>query len=77
MKDHPNRGLPKIAVLVMDDKAIQCTTRKLSETSATLEVPNTVGIPESFDVVVDGIRRPCRAVWKSVTEIGVEFEWAI
>jgi hypothetical protein len=77
MNDHSNRLFSKIAVVVMDDKAIQCTIRKLSETSATLEVPNTVGIPENFDLVIDGIRRPCHAVWKSDTEIGVELEWAI
>jgi len=51
--------------------------KKLSETSATLEVPNTVGIPEIFDLVIDGVRRPCHAVWKSATEIEVKFEWGI
>jgi hypothetical protein len=75
MNDHSNHRVLKIAVVLMSDKAIQCTIRKFSATSATLEVPNTVGIPENFDLVVDGIRRPCHAVWKSDTEIGVEFEW--
>jgi hypothetical protein len=61
----------------MEDKAIQCTIKIISETSVTLEVPSTVGIPENFDLVIDGIRRPCHAVWKSHTEIGVELGWAI
>jgi hypothetical protein len=65
----------KVAVIVMDNKAIQCTIRKLSQTRATLEVPNTVGIPEKFSLVIDGIRRPCRAVWRSYTQIVVAFEW--
>jgi hypothetical protein len=66
----------KSAVLVMRNKAMQCTVKKVSETSAKLQVPSTVGIPESFDLVVDGIRRPCRATWTSETEIGFDFEWA-
>jgi hypothetical protein len=74
MSDH---SILKIAVLVMDEKAIQCTISKLSETGATLEVPSTVGIPENFDLVIDGIRRPCHAVWRSRTEIEVQFEWII
>jgi hypothetical protein len=74
MSDH---SILKIAVLLMDDKAIQCTISKLSETGATLEVPSTVGIPEDFDLVIDGIRRPCHAVWRSQTKIEVQFEWII
>jgi hypothetical protein len=74
MNDH---SILKVAVLVMDAKAIQCSIRKLSETGATLEVPNTVGIPENFDLVIDGIRRPCHAVSRSDTQIVVDFEWPI
>jgi hypothetical protein len=74
MTYHP---ILKIAVLVMAEKAIQCTIRALSETSATVEVPNTVGIPENFDLVIDGIRRPCHAVRRSDTQIGVDFEWTV
>ena len=74
MSDH---SILKIAVLVMDEKAIQCTIGKLSETGATLEVPSTVGVPENFDLVIDGIRRPCHAVWRSGTKIEVQFEWII
>ena len=74
MSDH---SILKIAVIVMDHKAIQCTISKLSETGATVEVPSTVGIPENFDLVIDGIRRPCHAGWMSRTEIGVEFEWTV
>jgi hypothetical protein len=71
MNDHP---ILKIAVLVMGDKAIQCTIRELSDTSATLEVPNPVSIPENFDLVIDGIRRPCHTVLKSHREILVDFD---
>ena len=74
MSDHSTL---KIAVLVTNDKAIQCTISKLSETGATLEVPSTVDIPETFDLVIDGIRRPCHAVWMSRTKIEVHFDWII
>ena len=77
MNDHSNHRVLKIAVLVLDARAIQCTITRLSETSATLEIPNTVGIPETFDLVIDGIRRSCHAVWKSGTEIEVKFERGI
>jgi len=77
MNRRSNHQVLKIAVLVMDEKAIQCMIKRLSETSATLEVPTTVGIPEIFDLVIDGVRRPCHAVWKSATEIQVKFEWGI
>jgi hypothetical protein len=61
----------------MNDKAIQCTISKLSKTGVTLEVPSTVDIPDNFDLVIDGIRRPCHAVWRSETKISVQFEWII
>ena len=55
MSDH---SILKVAVIVMDNKAIQCTIRKLYRTRATLEVPSTLGIPEKFSLVIDGIQQP-------------------
>ena len=54
---------------------IDCTVRNLSKSGARLEVPSVVGIPNSFDLSIsgDGVR-PCRVVWRSLRELGVEFQ---
>jgi hypothetical protein len=51
-----------------------CVIRNLSDTGARLEVNTVVGIPNSFDLLVEGHRRqPCRVVWRALKEIGVQF----
>jgi len=54
--------------------AIDCTVRNLSKTGAALDVTSPVGIPPQFNLVVEGIRRPCRVVWRKVKRIGITFE---
>jgi hypothetical protein len=46
--------------------AIDCVVRNLSERGACLKVESPVGIPETFDLVLEGddIVRPCRVVWQ-------------
>ena len=65
----------KSAQIILSDKApkLECSVRNLSDTGACLQVSTTYGIPMSFDVVLDGVRRPCRAVWRTDTKIGVTF----
>lgn len=53
---------------------IDCTVRNLSPKGAKLLVSSVVGIPETFDLVLDGhSRQPCRIIWRRLKEIGVEF----
>ena len=53
---------------------IDCTVRNLSNKGAKLVVSSVVGIPETFDLVLDGhSRQPCRITWRRLKEIGVEF----
>ena len=54
---------------------IDCTVRNLSSTGARLEVVSVVGIPNTFDLAVgrDGVR-PCRVAWRTLKELGVEFQ---
>ena len=53
---------------------IDCMVRNLSSTGAKLTVNSVVGIPETFDLVLDGhSRQPCRVKWRRLKEIGVEF----
>jgi len=53
---------------------IDCTLRNLSSTGAKLTVSSVVGIPDTFDLVLDGgAKQPCRIKWRRLKEIGVEF----
>jgi hypothetical protein len=65
----------KNAQIILSDKApkLDCAVRNLSNTGACLQLSTTYGIPMSFDVVLDGVRRSCRAVWRTDTKIGVTF----
>jgi PilZ domain-containing protein len=65
----------KTAHIILSDKApkLDCSVRNLSAAGACLQLSTTYGIPMSFDVVLDGVRRPCRAVWRTDTKMGVTF----
>jgi hypothetical protein len=53
---------------------IDCTVRNLSAKGAKLLVSSVVGIPDNFDLMLDGhSRQPCRVVWRTLKELGVEF----
>jgi hypothetical protein len=65
----------KTAQIILSDKApkLDCSVRNLSSAGACLQVSTTYGIPVSFDVVFDGVRHPCRAVWRTDTRLGIAF----
>lgn len=53
---------------------INCTVRNLSSQGAKLQVASVVGIPDTFDLVLEGhARQPCRVAWRSLKELGVAF----
>ena len=53
---------------------IDCTVRNLSSRGAKLQVTSVIGIPETFDLFLEGhARQPCRVAWRSLKELGVEF----
>jgi PAS domain-containing protein len=55
---------------------IDCLVCNLSPQGARLKVTNMVGIPQTFDLQIDGERnaRPCAAVWRAHNRIGVDFQ---
>ena len=54
---------------------LQCTVRNLSEAGARLRIASVVGIPDTFDLLLDdGQKFNCRVVWKTEAEMGVAFE---
>ena len=65
----------KTAQIILSDKApkLDCAVRNLSTMGACLQLSTTYGIPMSFDVVLDGVRRSCRAVWRTDAKMGVMF----
>ena len=65
----------KAAQIVLSEKApkLECAVRNLSATGACLQVSTTYGLPTNFEVVIEGVRRQCRAVWRTDTNIGVMF----
>ena len=54
---------------------IDCTVRNLTNLGAMLLVPDSLGVPETFDLMFDSVhvRRPCRVIWRTDTKLGVEF----
>jgi len=71
---HPRRAL-KSAFIDISERApkIECSVRNLSEVGAALQVSTTFGIPKHFHVVIDGMRRACRAAWRTDTKLAVRF----
>jgi diguanylate cyclase (GGDEF)-like protein len=54
---------------------LDCTIRNLSGDGACLQVESLVGVPDAFDLLIDGEHapRPCRLVWQSDHRAGVQF----
>jgi PilZ domain len=57
---------------------IDCTVSNLSDRGARLNVESYIGIPDTFDLVLDNAAvrtsvRHCRVTWRKATQIGVEF----
>jgi hypothetical protein len=74
-RSNSRKRVLKSAQIVLSDKApkLECAVRNVSDTGACLQVSTAYGLPMNFDVVIDGVRRPCRAVWRTDTNIGIIF----
>jgi PilZ domain-containing protein len=66
----------KPARLFGQTDVVGCIVRDISASGMRLALVSTAGIPETIDLSFDGARtlRPCRVVWRTPTEIGVEFK---
>jgi hypothetical protein len=54
---------------------INCTVRNLSAKGAKLELNSIVGVPDSFELLLQGQpRRASQVIWRTPNEIGVAFE---
>ena len=73
----PRRNTAIEATIVFGDgrTRMPCIIRNLSESGAKLEVASVARIPRTFDLVVDKVRpQACLVVWRSVKELGVQFQ---
>jgi hypothetical protein len=55
---------------------IDCTLRNISDSGACLQVASPLGIPDSFNLLLDAGKttRACRILWRKERQIGVEFQ---
>jgi hypothetical protein len=54
---------------------LDCVIRDLSDHGARLELATTVGVPDSFELIIapDRVKRFCKIAWRSEHHIGVSF----
>ena len=71
----PRRAFKRARITFKDHwTAIDCTILNLSDQGACLKVESPIGIPDSFDLVLDHApARGCRVTWRKSTQIGIEF----
>jgi diguanylate cyclase (GGDEF)-like protein/PAS domain S-box-containing protein len=70
-----NRVLKKAQIVFKGRGAvIDCVVLNLADGNACLKVESPIGIPDSFDLVIDNATvGNCRVTWRKATQIGVEF----
>lgn len=73
----PRMRVLKSGKIIVAEKApaILCTVRNISAMGACLQVDNHYGVPDAFQVVIDGVQRPCRVMWRSSARMGVSYKW--
>jgi hypothetical protein len=66
--------------ILFNDKrsVIDCTVRNLSDVGACLQVTSQVGVPKTFDLMIEGSHEthPCHLIWHHDNRIGVSFDAA-
>jgi hypothetical protein len=71
----PRRALKRARITFKGGWAtIDYTVLNLSDLGACLKVESPIGIPDTFDLVLDHAPvRGCRVIWRNATQIGVAF----
>ena len=70
-----SRVLKGAKLIVGCSAVLDCVVRNLTNVGARIEIPNTVDLPDKFDMTFDRgrSRRPRRVVWRRLNEAGVKF----
>jgi diguanylate cyclase (GGDEF)-like protein len=68
--------LPGKVICNYGQSIIDCVVRRITDQGATVEVESPLEIPEHFHLLIPdhGAPRPCKLVWQSGKELGLEFE---
>ena len=66
----------KAGTISFDGSGIDCLVRNMSGEGANLEVESQIGIPNSFDLVIDSEHNnhQCHVIWRKARRIGVAFD---
>ena len=66
----------KAGRISFDGSGIDCLVRNISDGGANLEVESQIGIPSSFDLVinVEHSNPHCHVVWRKARRIGIGFD---
>jgi len=74
-KSGRSRALKDAKLFFGSSSMIDCVVRNFTNVGARIEIPNTVKLPEAFGLTFDGgySLRPCRIIWRTSNETGVEF----
>ena len=67
--------LKSAKLLLGTSSMVDCVVHDLTNRGARIEATNPDALPRSLDMTFDGGRslRPCRLVWRTSNEVGVEF----
>jgi hypothetical protein len=70
-----SRVLKGAKIVLGNSSLIDCTVRNVTSAGARVQIANTVELPNGLGLTFDGGHsiRPCKVIWRSVTETGVEF----
>jgi PilZ domain len=52
-----------------------CMIRNVSEQGACIQLPNTIDIPNHFELLVEATRvtHACQVLWRTGTQLGISF----
>ena len=67
--------LKSAKIVLGTSSMLDCTVRDLTNGGARVKIQNAVDLPDVIAITFDGGRtcRPCRVIWRTPSETGVEF----
>jgi hypothetical protein len=75
-RNNERHQVRKAGTISFQGSGIDCTIHNISIGGANLEVAGHIGIPDSFDLMIDAEngKQHCHVVWRKERRIGVAFE---
>ena len=65
-------------IVPRNSPVIHCTVQDITSGGACLQLANTYGVPQTFELTFEHgrTRRACRIIWRTHDKLGVAFEEA-